>query len=75
MSLIELLRIIPILFEIIKAVEKALPEGGKGKEKLSLVREMIESVFGDLSELWPKLEKIIATIVAFLNNTGVFKKS
>ncbi len=75
MNLLQLLKIIPVLFEIIKSIEAALPEGGKGKEKLQLVRAFVENIFGDISEIWPNLEKIIATIVAFLNTTGVFKKS
>jgi len=75
MNLLQLLKIIPVLFEIIKSIEAALPEGGKGKEKLQLVRAFVENIFGDISEIWPNLEKIIATIVTFLNTTGVFKKS
>ena len=75
MTLIQLLKIIPVLFEIIKAIEAALPEGGKGKEKLQLVRAFVENIFGDVAEVWPNLEKIITTIVTFLNTTGVFKKS
>lgn len=75
MNLLELLKMIPVLFEIVRTIEKALPEGGKGKEKLQLVREMFENVFGDVQEMWPKIEKIIATIVNFLNLTGVFKKA
>ena len=75
MNLIQILKLIPVLFEIIKAVESALPEGGKGKEKLQLVRSFIEALFGDVAEMWPNIEKIITNIVAFLNATGVFKKS
>lgn len=74
MNYFELLKLVPILFDIIKAVEAALPESGKGKEKLQLVREVLQGLFGDLTDMWPKIEKVITTIVTFLNAMGVFRK-
>ncbi len=70
-----ILQMIPALIEVIKAVESALPEGGKGKEKLALVKDMLSEAYGGINEVWPALEKIVARFVEFANAMGLFKKA
>ena len=81
MNFIEVLTIIknllPLLIEIIKAVEEALPGKGNGEQKLATVREILEA--GDeftgtstVGEIWPLLAKVIGSIVSMFNKTGTF---
>jgi hypothetical protein len=74
MKLIELIALIPELFKLIKAIEEALPEAGQGTQKLKLVREFMENLFENISDMWPKIERLVSIIVSFYNSTGVFKK-
>ena len=68
-----ILSLLPSIIEAIKAIEAALPESGKGVEKLSLIRTIIESVNSEAAGVWPYIEKTIGAIVVFFNSTGVFK--
>lgn len=83
MNFIEVLSIItkllPVLIEVIKAVEAAIPGQGEGEKKLAAVRAILETVSdfvgGDtLNQIWPALEKVIAALVALFNKTGQFEK-
>lgn len=85
-AFIEIMRLIaqilPLVIEIIKAVEKEVPEAGKGQEKLALVRELLQVAYeqgGSLSEsfdeLWPTLKKVIDSVVAAFNRLGIFSKA
>lgn len=73
--------LLPTLIEIIKAVEAAIPDSGKGQDKLAMVRELLQVAYdatGDIgqsfSELWPLIQQVIDRIVALFNRTGVFSK-
>ena len=68
------LSLIPALIQAIKAIEEAIPGEGKGEQKLAAIREIIETVHDGASALWPTLAKVIATLVATFNKTGVFAK-
>ena len=73
-TLILILQLIPLLIEVIKAVEKALPAAGYGSEKIEAVRKIMETSYAGIAEAWPTIEKIIGIIVELFNKTGVFKK-
>jgi hypothetical protein len=66
------IQLIPALIELIKAIEAAIPESGKGKEKLEAIRNIIEITYDGAKEIWPMIEKIVATLVTMFNKTGVF---
>jgi hypothetical protein len=68
------LQILLTVFEIVKLVEKLMPEKGQGTEKLTLVRTMLEQAMGDVQALWPDIERIIALFVKLANIAGTFKK-
>lgn len=67
-------QIIPAIINIIKAVEDAIPDGGKGSEKLNAVKAILEASLDGFNELWPTLEKVIAVFVSLFNSLGIFKK-
>ena len=74
------LELIPIIIAAVRAIEAALPEQGLGSAKLAAVRMAIEAAFdsvqdvlGTFSDVWPRIERMVAGIVASLNAAGVFK--
>lgn len=68
------IQIILTLIEIVKMVEKLVPEGGQGAAKLALVRQIMEQAVGTVEAIWPQLEQIIAAFVKLANLAGTFKK-
>jgi hypothetical protein len=76
-----ILDLIPMIINVIKAIEEAIPGHGAGEQKLAMVRGVIEAGYKagkdavmSFEQIWPILETTIKTIVAGLNATGVFKK-
>jgi len=67
--------LLPIIIEAIKAIEQAIPEHGKGAEKLAAIKEIVTGINSQAAEFWPYIEKTINTLVKLFNLTGVFKKS
>jgi hypothetical protein len=72
--------LLPVLFDIVRAVEAALPQSGAGAQKLAMVRELLERYWATATEIgmkfaeaWPFLESAIAGVVALLNRSGEFK--
>lgn len=68
------LQIILTVIELVKIVEKIIPESGQGPSKLTLVRQMVEQAAGDISGLWPQIEQIIAAFVKLSNLASSIKK-
>ena len=73
-TLLKILQIVPALIGVIKAVEEAFSDSGKGSEKLTMVREIMEASYEGVTEMWPTIEKVVASIVSFANTIGAFKK-
>lgn len=73
-KLLMLAKLIPVVIEIIKAIEEAIPGEGKGEQKLVAVREILESTVEGVQAIWPNLEKVIKVLVKVFNTTGTFKK-
>ena len=67
-------KLIPVIIELIKAIEDAIPGQGKGEAKLAAVRGILEATVEGFSNLWPSLEKIIPVLVSTFNAVGSFKK-
>lgn len=70
-----ILQLIPIILEIIKAVEAQIPESGMGKEKLQFIKDVLISTIPKVEEILGVVEKIVSSAVTLYNSTGVFKKS
>lgn len=73
-KLLIIAKLIPVLIDIIKAVEEAIPGSGKGEAKLAAIRGILEATVESFADLWPSLVKVVSTLVALFNTTGVFKK-
>ena len=70
----QFIQIVLAVIEIVKLVEKMIPDSGQGANKLTLVRQLAEQAIGDVSNLWPQLEMIISSFVKLANLAGTFKK-
>lgn len=68
------LQIVLTIIEIVKIVEKLLPESGQGAQKLTLVRQLSEQAVGDIGAMWPQIEGLIAAFVKLANAAGSFRK-
>lgn len=75
------LSLLPALIDAIKAIEAAFPASGQGSLKLELVRSIVEQAYNagigalaKFEDIWPVLQKTIASLVTFMNTSGVFKK-
>lgn len=75
------IQLLPILVDLIKAVEAALPGTGRGEQKLMMVRAALEGAYSTISDatvtfekVWSALNPLIGAVVAGFNKTGTFKK-
>jgi hypothetical protein len=73
---IQILTLLPALIKAILAIEEAVSEAGKGKEKSEMVVETIKAVSKQGVELAESglLQKVIDIVVSFFNKTGTFSK-
>ncbi len=74
-NIVIILQLIPALITALKAIEEAIPGSGKGEQKLSAIRGILEAVDGSITSLWPQISSVISVLVNLFNATGVFKKS
>lgn len=75
-------QLLPILIQAMQAVEAAIPQAGAGQTKLAMVQAWMAKAFEALNmtnttftSVWPILQETAATLVAWYNATGVFKKA
>lgn len=75
------LSVLPLLIDAIKTVESVFPESGKGREKLEMIRGIVQASYETSSklavsfdEIWQPIQKVISVIVGVFNTTGTFKK-
>lgn len=73
-NLLLITQLLPLIIQVMKSVEAAIPASGQGTEKLKMVREILELVDESTAALWPLLEKVIGILVAGFNATGIFAK-
>lgn len=71
--------ILPILGQLIQAVEQAMPASGQGAAKLAMVQGLLEKAYGNLTTtsiafeaIWPVLQPIITGLVGMYKATGMF---
>lgn len=70
MSPIEIIKLIPVIIETIKAIEAVLPIPDKGKEKLDLVVNLVTDAYPDIQKFTGVLVTVISRLVKFLNTNG-----
>ena len=82
--LFAVLRLLPLILPLVRAVEEAVPLPGHGRRKLDLVLTMLKQVYDGADDLarefsFEKLAAIvvpvIGTIVDLNNELGLFQKS
>jgi len=83
-TLLTVLKLLPVLLSVVKAVEEAIPLPGQGKKKLDLVLDVLKSGYDagtDLSTSF-SYEKLVALVVPMIarivdlhNALGLFRKS
>jgi hypothetical protein len=76
-----LLDLLPAIVTEIKRLERALPERGRGRERLAELVAWVEVEHGDglqrvaqLGEIVTAVRALAGLLVAFLNATGMFRK-
>lgn len=72
-TIIMILNLLPALITAIKAIEEAIPGSGKGEEKLSAIRAILEAVDASAAKLWPQISAVTGVLVGLFNRTKVFK--
>ncbi|MBI3146104.1 MAG: hypothetical protein HYZ18_12780 [Pseudogulbenkiania sp.] len=61
--------------EIVKVIEEAMPEGGRGREKLEAARQLL-NLAGVITEaVAPLVDSVIGIAVGLYNATGTFEKT
>jgi len=65
---------IKAIIATVKAVEAALPEPGKGLEKLAAVKTILSEAIDNIESKWPAIEQLIGVLVMIYNARGIFKK-
>lgn len=73
-KVIKVLQLLPAIFTAVRAIEEALPQEGAGKDKLSMLREIMEAAYPAVTELWSAIEKTVSVIVGVFNAKGIFQK-
>ena len=76
-----IITLLPSIIEAVKAIESAIPDGGKGDAKLKLIEGVLSSTyeqsnkaFGTFEQVWPVLSNTVGSVVNLFNTTGTFKK-
>ncbi len=74
-----IIALLPLLGQLIQAVESAMPASGQGAAKLAMVREMLQKAYETMgtaqvsfASVWPMLEPVIASLVTMYKNSGIF---
>ena len=73
-KIVMIVKLLPVIIEVIKAIEASIPGQGKGEQKLAAVREILELADSNIVQFWPTVEKVIGVLVKMFNNTGEFAK-
>lgn len=76
-----LIALLPLLIDVVRAVEAAIPASGQGSVKLALVKDILSAGYKAASDitvqfeaLWPMLSAVIDAVVAGFNKAGSFSK-
>lgn len=68
-----MISLLPLLIQLVKSIENAIPEKGQGAIKLAIIKEILISADSALNALWPIIESTINALVKAFNVSGVFK--
>lgn len=68
-----IVQLLPILIQLVKTAEQALPETGQGAAKLEMIKQILIAFDEGIPAIWPLVSQAIAAIVSAMNIAGVFK--
>ncbi len=83
-SLMTVLRLLPLVLTVVRAVEEAIPLPGQGRKKLDLVLDILKTAYDGSTSLaaefsWDRLVAIVVPMVGKIvnlhNELGLFQKS
>ena len=83
-TLLLAIKLLPLVLEVVRAVEAAIPLPGQGKKKLDLVLDVIKSAYDASTDLTASFsyEKLVTLVVPMIarivdlhNALGLFQKS
>lgn len=69
-----LLQLLPAIIAAIKALEDLAPMPGVGKDKMAVIRQVLELTGESVAAMMPLVEKAVGIVVGFANAVGAFKK-
>lgn len=76
-----ILSLLPMIIQVVQAIEAALPASGQGATKLAMIKEVLQSAYSTATDVtatfetvWPALEGTIKAVVSMFNSAGAFKK-
>lgn len=69
-----ILQLVPIILELVKAIEAQIPEGGQGKAKLDFIQTVLTQAYPQIVDIWGMVEKIVSSAVTLYNATRSFQK-
>lgn len=69
-----IVQLIPAIITLVKQIEEVIPTSGQGAAKITAIRQILEVSYDEFQDVWPVIEKVIASLVNLFNVTGVFKK-
>jgi phage-related protein len=82
---VEILRalaaLLPVVLQLVRQLEEAIPTTGAGAAKLAQIKAILQQVFGTLSgltvtfeQVWPSVQALVSGVVGAFNALGVFRK-
>lgn len=73
--------LLPIVLQLVRQLEEALPTSGAGAAKLAQIKAILQQLFATLSgltvtfdQVWPTVQALITGVVGAFNALGVFRK-
>ena len=72
-TLLSVINFLPVLMQLVVAVESMFPAGGQGATKLKLVGDLLQAAHTDAAVLMPVLAPVVSGIVTAMNSTGLLK--
>lgn len=74
MNVFSIIKLLPVIIDLIKIVEDIIPGRSKGEEKLTALRQILEAVYGPINDASGTIGKIVSIIVGIFNKQGTFKQ-
>jgi hypothetical protein len=83
-TLITIIKLLPLIIELVRSLEGVIPQSGQGKVKLAIAQEVLDAAYdegGSVSKDMPKEKwltiatNLICKIVGIFNAHGIFRSA